>query len=176
MTSSLRSSRALAALCCALTVTGVAALAPTASAQEGPSLTLIDRFETGFFDEGRAEIPAYDPKTRRVFVTNGAESAVDVLELVDGELARVAQIDVPAVTSIDVSSKGVLAVAVPAPDQTDPGQVRQYDTKTLGLRRVSTVGSLPDMLTYTADGKQIVVANEGEPSGYGPGDVTPRAA
>ena len=175
MTALHRPSRPLTALCCTLAVAGAVAVAPSAPAvaQDSPFLTVVDSFQAGEFDDGGAEIPTFDPKTGRFFVTNGSESAVDVLELRSGGLVRVAQLDVPAVTSIDVSSKGVLAVAVPSDPEQAPGQVRQYSTKTLELRRVTTVGALPDMLTYTADGKQIVVANEGEPSGYRVGDVDP---
>ncbi len=174
-----RPARVLTALCSSLTAIGVVALtAPAPAAAEGqPTLTLLDRYEgSAVFDAGGAEIPAFDPKTGRLFVTNGAESAVDVLELDGGELVRVGQIDVPDVTSIAVSSKGVLAVAVPADPKTDPGEVRQYNTKTLALRRTSQVGALPDMVTFTADGKQIVVANEGEPSGYCDGDIDPEGS
>jgi DNA-binding beta-propeller fold protein YncE len=108
-------------------VIGVVALtAPApAGAQAELTLALLDRFETGKFDEGGSEIPAFDPKSQRFFVTNGAESAVDVLELQGGKLVRVAKIRVPAVTSVAVSPKGgLLAVAVPAANETDPGQVR----------------------------------------------------
>ncbi len=174
-----RPARVLTALCSSLTAIAVVALtAPAPAAAEGElTLTLLDRFETGTFDEGGSEIPTFDPKSQRFFVTNGAESAVDVLELQDGELVRVAQIPVPAVTSVAVSPKGgLLAVAVPAADETDPGQVRTYNTKNLKLRRTSTVGALPDMLTFTPDSKDILVANEGEPSGYETGDVDPEGS
>jgi len=160
-------------------VIGVVALtAPAPAGAEGKlTLTLLDRFETRKFDEGGSEIPAFDPKSQRFFVTNGAESAVDVLELQDGKLVRVDQIPVPAVTSVAVSPKGgLLAVAVPAENETDPGQVRTYNTKTLKPRRTSTVGALPDMLIFTPDGKDILVANEGEPSGYEPGDKDPEGS
>lgn len=38
------------------------------------------------------------------------------------------------------------------------------------------VGALPDMLTFTPDGDYLLVANEGEPSGYGPGFVDPEGS
>lgn len=177
MTITRNPARILTALCCSAAAATALTLVPAAAtAEPAPFLTLLDRYETGTFDDGGSEIPAFDPKTGRFFVTNGAESAVDVLELLDGELQRVAQIQVPDVTSIDVSSKGVLAVAVPSDPAQNPGEVRQYNTKNLKLGKVSRVGALPDMLTYTADGKHIVVANEGEPSGYEAGDVDPEGS
>lgn len=69
-----RRARILTVLCCSLTTIGAATLAPTAvSAEEGLTLTLLDRFETGVFDDGGSEIPAFDPRSSRFFVTNGAE-------------------------------------------------------------------------------------------------------
>ena len=38
------------------------------------------------------------------------------------------------------------------------------------------VGALPDMLTFTPDGEYLLVANEGEPSGYGAGHVDPEGS
>ena len=38
------------------------------------------------------------------------------------------------------------------------------------------VGALPDMLTFTPDGDYLLVANEGEPSGYGAGHVDPEGS
>ena len=35
------------------------------------------------------------------------------------------------------------------------------------------VGALPDMLTFTPDGRTAWSPNEGEPSGYGPGEDDP---
>lgn len=173
-----RPRRVLLTLACSASLTGAVALAPTlpASAAEHSFLTVVDRFQAGEFDDGGAEIPAFDPETGRFFVTNGSESAIDVLELVEDKLERVAQIDIPAVTSIAVSSKGVLAVAVPADPEQQPGQVWTFDAETYQPIATYEVGALPDMLTWTADGSRIVVANEGEPSGYEPDDVDPEGS
>jgi len=60
------------------------------------------------------------------------------------------------------SYQGVGAVAVEADPVTDPGTVEFFDTAGNHLRTLG-VGALPDMLTFTPDGSQLVVANEGEP-------------
>jgi hypothetical protein len=58
---------------------------------------------------------------------------------------------------------GVVAVAVGAGTKTDPGWVVFYDRRGRLLNRL-TVGPLPDMLTFTPDGRILLVANEGEPA------------
>ena len=63
---------------------------------------------------------------------------------------------------------GVVAIAIEAPVKTDPGRVGFYRTNGELLTTVQ-VGALPDMLTFTPDGDYLLVANEGEPSGYGVG-------
>jgi DNA-binding beta-propeller fold protein YncE len=56
---------------------------------------------------------------------------------------------------------GIVAVAVANATKTEPGRVFLLDTSGNLLKEL-TVGALPDMLTFTPDGKKILVANEGE--------------
>jgi 2',3'-cyclic-nucleotide 2'-phosphodiesterase (5'-nucleotidase family) len=117
-----------------------------------------------------AEIVAYDAGTQQAFVTAG--TTIAVVDLSDPTAPTVpATIDVAVsldafavggVTSVDTDN-GVLAAAVEAADQTDPGRVAFYDTTTLALLSSVEVGALPDMLTFTPDGMNVLVANEGEP-------------
>ncbi len=62
---------------------------------------------------------------------------------------------------------GILAVAVEAPVRTDPGKVVFF---TPGGTRLGTieVGALPDMLTFSPNGRFLLVANEGEPGAVDP--------
>lgn len=75
--------------------------------------------------------------------------------------------------------KGLAAFAVESSIKTSPGVVLFYDTKTWlpseGANRV-WVGALPDMLTCTHDGSELLVANERTPSTYGTrvGTTVPR--
>ena len=57
-----------------------------------------------------------------------------------------------------------MAAAVQGPQKTDPGTIVFFRTTT--LQRVSSVGvgALPDMVTFTPDGKTLLVANEGQPN------------
>ncbi|MCA1992355.1 MAG: choice-of-anchor I family protein [Coleofasciculus sp. S288] len=67
-------------------------------------------------------------------------------------------------------------MAVENADKQAPGTVAFYDIDGNFLNAV-TVGALPDMLTFTPDGKKILVANEGEPSSYNqPDSVDPEGS
>lgn len=135
-----------------------------------PQITLssIGVFETGAFDEGAAEIVAFDPATNQLFVINANDSTVDVLDLSDpANPTLLTQIDATAVgsgaNSVAVGN-GIIAVAIQADPPTDPGVVAFYDSTTFTLDGQVTVGALPDMVTFTPDQSRVLVANEGEPS------------
>lgn len=127
------------------------------------SLTRIGGFAGGGL--AAAEITAYDSASKRLFVVNGALGSVDVLDLTQpGAPTRVGTIAVTgAANSVDVRG-GIVAVAVEAPLRTDNGRVNFYRATTLQQLSTVTVGAVPDMLTFTPDGRYVVVANEGEPS------------
>lgn len=125
-------------------------------------------FLTGVFDQGAAEIAAYDPATRRLFVVNGSSKTVDVLDASRPDsLSRTLQIRIPegfgnAANSVAIRD-GILAVAVEASPKTDPGFVLFFDTAGQFVKGVQ-VGAQPDMITFTPDGRSVLTANEGEPS------------
>jgi DNA-binding beta-propeller fold protein YncE len=121
------------------------------------------------FDEGAAEILAYDPSQNRLFVVNSDARTVDVLDINDVDnIQRLpdpidATEEGAAANSVAVSG-GVLAVAIEADDAQAPGEVVFYATTGLEKRGEATVGALPDMVTFTPDGTRVLVANEGEPN------------
>lgn len=126
----------------------------------------------GLFAQSAAEIPAYCPTAQRVFVVNAQTGRVDVLALDEaGGLSAVGVIDaakevgpaMKAVNSVSVYG-GTLAVAIEATQATNPGIVAFYDTATLKRKGTAPVGALPDMVTFSPDGRWVLVANEGEPS------------
>lgn len=144
--------------------------APPVLAGDRPELSLqpIGTFRTGIFDASAAEIVAHDPKTQRLFVVNGADAAIDVLDIRNPfRPSRIAQIDVTGLgaspNSVAVHD-GVVAVAIEAAVKTDPGTLGLFDAKDGSLLASVTVGALPDMVTFTPDGRWLLVANEGEPS------------
>ena len=133
-------------------------------------LRQIGRFATGTFDEGAAEIVAYDGSTQRLFVVNSNQTTVDILDISNPQNPnRISQIDATSfgdsANSIDFLN-GVLAVAIEVEDESGnqaAGNVAFFDANGTFLNSVS-VGFLPDMLTFTPDGSKVLVANEGEPS------------
>lgn len=151
--------------------------APLSLAHAGIELELLDTYSQpdpgAAFDESAAEIVAFDKKSERLFVTNGNDKTIDILDISDPAdlifISAINMTDNPAfgdfvgggANSVAVS-KGLVAVAVEADTVTDPGIVAFFDTDGNFLSKV-TVGALPDMLTFTPDGKTVVVANEGEP-------------
>ena len=143
----------------------VAALAPARA--QPLEATRLGTYATGLFDEGAAEIAAYDADTQRIFFVNAAAANVTILDASDPTaLALVGTIDVTAygasANSVAVA-RGIVAVAVEAETATDPGTVVFFDTDGTYLSDVA-VGALPDALAFTPDGQTVVVANEGEPN------------
>ena len=128
-----------------------------------------------------AEITAYDPLTKRLFVINGALASVDVLDLSNPAApALITSISaasfgpgLAAINSVAVFN-GVVALAVEANPKTSAGVVAWVRASDLAVLGTDTVGALPDMVTFTPDGSHLLVANEGEPNSYGqPDSVDP---
>ncbi len=140
------------------------------------TLQALGTYDAG--EAGSAEIVAYDAKSRRLFVVNAATATVDVLNARNPRApAKIATIDTAAFGSPNsVAVKdGLVAIAIQSDPKTDAGRVAFYDTAGKLLASVR-VGALPDMLTFTPDGKYVLVANEAEPSGYGAGHVDPEGS
>jgi len=121
------------------------------------------------------EIPAYDPLSKRLFVVNGSGAGtVEVWNIADprnpvqvGTLRTESYgANLASVNSVTVSN-GVVALAIQANPKTANGTVAFVDAANLGTLSTVGVGALPDMLTFTPDGRYVVVANEGEPNSYG---------
>jgi len=120
--------------------------------------------------EAAAEISAYDEKTKRLFtVNNSGTNQIDVIDISDPtKPTKIGKIDLTpyegASNSVSVYD-GKLAVALESTvNKQGNGKVVVFNTSDYSLIKQITVGALPDMITFSPDGKYIMTANEGEPS------------
>jgi DNA-binding beta-propeller fold protein YncE len=139
---------------------------PVAAAPAERPLSFTRLWTHGHTTAGQvSEIPAFDRRTNTVWVAGVV--GVDVL---DGETGTLIEhIDITGyglVNSVAIHN-GLAALAIEAgpPDRRRAGVVVFYNTGTrLPIGDPVTVGSLPDMLTFTHDGSKLLVANEGTPN------------
>ncbi|MBC7949494.1 MAG: choice-of-anchor I family protein [Chitinophagaceae bacterium] len=136
--------------------------------EQAASFTEISTTDLG--ESGAAEISAYDPQTKKLFVVTNAGIAtrIDVLDFDNPAIPVVTGfIDIApyggGVNSVSVF-EGKLAAAVEGFVKTDPGKIVIFKTTDHSVIRQVAVGALPDMVTFSYDGKFILSANEGEPS------------
>ncbi|PIO49161.1 MAG: alkaline phosphatase [[Chlorobium] sp. 445] len=154
-----------------------------AAAQLSP--TVLGSWGTGLYrssDPRSAEILAYDAPSRRLFVVNSVSNNVLILDFSNPALPRLidsVRFTTGSPNSIDIRN-GVLAVAVDSTNRQAPGRVFFYRAATAGATATALasvqVGALPDMLTFTADGRFVLVANEGEPNNYNAGNIDPEGS
>lgn len=143
---------------------------PGSSGPQSISLSFVGRYSSGVFAESAAEIPVFDPLNQQIFVVNAQLGAIDVLDAADLS----APVKVRTLTADGIAPgavvnsvayhDGMVAVAIESSPKTEPGFVALYDATSLALLDVKPVGAQPDMLTFTPDGRYLLVANEGEPS------------
>ncbi|MFN4050622.1 MAG: choice-of-anchor I family protein [Acinetobacter junii] len=133
-------------------------------------LSVLGHYKTNIFAESAAEIPAYDAASKRLFVVNAQKGLVDVLDASKPEqpihIAELSARDYLAdseVNSVAVHN-GIVAIVVQAKNKTDAGLVVFFNAKDLSFMSKVAVGSLPDMLTFSPNGKTVLVANEAEPN------------
>ena len=131
--------------------------------------------------EGSAEITAYDAASKKLFVVNGALASLDVLDLTNPaqptliKTVTMASLwaEAGAANSVAIH-QGMVALAVQASDKTKPGRLIVLRASDYAVLGTAVVGALPDMVTFTPDGKTLLLANEGEPNSYGlPDSVDP---
>ncbi|MEL6926341.1 MAG: nuclease, partial [Bacteroidota bacterium] len=144
----------------------VGVLIPTFSLAQQVTLNRVSTYATGVFDEGAAEIAAYDKISQRVFYVNADSRTIDVLDYADPtQPTLLFQIDVSPygknANSVDVAN-GVLAAAIENDDKQAEGQVVLFDADG-NLLKALPAGALPDALRFSPDGQLLLVANEGEP-------------
>lgn len=149
-------------------------LSVTATARGIPnrevSLTPLGTYAAGHYDAGAAEIVAHDPATQTLYVINAQDSVVELLNIRNpSSPSRIGALDVAdhlpsagGINSVAVSD-GLVAVAVENINKQANGWIAFYTTLGNYVGSVPA-GALPDMVTFTANGRFVLAANEGEPS------------
>lgn len=132
------------------------------------SLTHLSAYETGVFDEGAAEIAAYDSTNQQLVFTNSNDNELEIIDFSDpANPLGITAIDLSpyggGVNSVKVFGNGIYAVAVEADVKQDSGALVFFDHTGQYLNQVQC-GPLPDMVQVSKDGSLLIVANEGEPS------------
>jgi uncharacterized repeat protein (TIGR01451 family) len=126
-----------------------------------------------------AEIPAFDPVSKRAFSSTNA--GIQLIDLSDPSTPSLIGNITPTLLSVvglnsdDVSSiairKGsgsnpsVLAAGIISVPKTNAGYVIFLNAATGALIGSTTVGANPDHIAFTPDGTKLLVANEGELDG-----------
>ena len=119
------------------------------------------------------EIVAYDPASKLMYTAAGTDGGINVIDVSNPAAPTLSTVQggTISITAIlagytDVNSvsikNGVLAAAVANSDGTQPGRVFFFNAATGEHLGNVASGVLPDMLTFTPDGKKVLVANEGE--------------
>ena len=121
-------------------------------------------------DESGAEVVAeYDGK---LYVTNPEADTVDFFDIETGD--QTGSIDLTGIAgyggvqSVDVGARGIIVAVDVLGDTPQNGIVALFDLEANGNDAPLAeyeVGNLPDMVTYSKDGKYAFVANEGERDG-----------
>ena len=115
---------------------------------------------------GTAEIVAYDSASKRLFALNSTQSKIEVLDFSNARnIKHIKTLDMTAygagATSVAVKN-GIVAATVSNGAEAN-GDVVFFNTSGDFVKAIE-VGNLPDMITFTPDGKYVLTANEGQPS------------
>jgi hypothetical protein len=134
--------------------------------------------ETSSFDVGEAgaaEITAFDPITKKLFVVRneneGLPNQLNQIEVIDfsnpsamKSIGTIAMLPFGGGVNSVAVHDGKLAAAIQATDKQANGKVVVFKTSDYSKIAEVVVGALPDMVTFSPDGKYILSANEGEPN------------
>lgn len=139
-------------------------LAPRAN--EDLSLRYVTSFEPSKTRSNSCEVIAYDPGTQRLFTTSGIEGYVDITDFSEPSSPKLIRSlnmnSYGSVTSLAVHND-LLVVASPNVNPQLAGSVIVLSIDGTPIKQF-VVGVQPDMITFTPDGKKVLIANEGQPS------------
>ncbi len=135
---------------------------------------LLGRYSIGTYNSngGVAEISAFDPGSKRMFVINGPDSSIKIVNIANpSNPVLVSTVSVKPygidVTSVACNKKGLFAIAViDSNGKTNPSSIVFLDNNGNFINKVKA-GANADNLAFTSNGLKLLVANEGEPNvGY----------
>lgn len=130
-------------------------------------ITYKGNYDSGL-GEGSAEIVAHDTINNRLFIVNAENNTVDIIDI--SNLDNIQIYD--TINDLDNYGAGVnsvaiadtlVAVAVEGYNKQGSGVVVFYNLDGKYLTSYH-VGALPDMITFSPDGRKVLVACEGEPN------------
>ena len=116
--------------------------------------------------EGAAEISTFDAKTKKLFIVNSDTKEISVYNLENVETPEKLNA-IPIMNGAPNSIaayNGKIAIALEDNVKQNNGTIALYNAEDNHLINTFTVGALPDMVTFSKDGKLILCANEGEPN------------
>ena len=166
--------KAIAALSlAAFVIPGAVTQQASASTTSGMGLHFLGRWISGSGNMG-AEISAFDPATKRLFVTNGATNQIDIVNISNpSSPTKVSSIDLAAKGVVGIQSvaakDGLIAIAASLAGTTSNGRIFFADTNgklVKGAEGGIEVGVLPDHVAFSPDGRYLMSANEGQPVSY----------
>ena len=131
------------------------------------SMDLVGRYDAGIRgEEGVLEIGAYDETSKRLFLSSYDKSVWIVDISTPAAPKKLKKVDLghfgKGATSI-AAHDGLIAVALVGKTKQDKGHVAFLNSNGDFLASIE-IAEHPDMLTFTPDGKTVLVAGEGEPS------------
>lgn len=164
------------------------------SLKENDVLSFLGRYSTGSTSEdgGIAEIVAYNSVNQKAYMVNGKTRMLDIVSLADlkgdatDQQLSAVSIDVstmiPDMTFGDITSVAVdeahdrIAVAVQAEDYSAAGAILILNSDGEYIAHYAA-GVQPDNIVFSANGRYVLTANEGEPrNGYDNGAVDPQGS
>lgn len=145
--------------------------APAPVAARNLSLNLLQSYQNGTPFSGStqinsAEIVSYDASTKRLYVANSVGGKLDILNLANpAAITAIASIDIKPYGGINsvYARNGVVACALENTNPQANGSVVFFDQNGVLVKQVA-VGAMPDMITFSPDGRYVLTANEGEPN------------
>lgn len=132
---------------------------------QAQNLNHLSSYKTGTADA--AEVVTYDKTTQRAFFTSSSANSFSILDISDVTspklIKEISLADYGGGVNSIATANGIVAVAMETASKVGAGTIVLFDTDGKFLNQIKG-GVLPDMLTFTPDGKKVIVADEGEPN------------